>query len=324
MNKDNAARNDSSNGYAVQSLPNYGTEKFGPLRKVLLHKPVESLPIVNRDNYEYFLFDKLPSVEAYLSEHQAYADLLESLGIQVFELSDLVIKNRDLLHLLPNLAYLHDTCVVTQKGAVLSKMSSGARQHEEIVVKEALQNLGIPIFYEFSEGQQFEGCLLLSPQTLFVAETERHSRTSIEQFIPKALPIFDEVIYVIIPKLRRFMHSDMIFNRVNEHLALAYLPAFALTMQYSREGINAINNFRDFMAEREVEIINISDEEQQHWATSFVPLNSNTIIHYDIALENKTKMELSRRGIQVIEFHPEALLAGGGSLRCLTLRLLRS
>lgn len=327
MTNDKPLRSVLSNGQAQQKLDSgqsYGTEKFGTLKKVLLHKPVESLPVINSDNYQYFLFDKVPNVDLYLSEHQAYANLLESLDIQVFELSDWVVNNRDLLSRLPNLAYLHDIGAVTQKGVILSKMSSGGREHEEIVVKEALQNLGIPVFYEFAEGQQFEGCLLISPQTLFVAETERHSRKSIEQFIPQALQLFDEVVYVTIPKLRRFMHSDMIFNRINEHLALAYLPAFISTMQYTPKGSNSIQNFRDFMARRGVEIIIISDEEQQHWATSFVPLNSDTIIHYDIALKDNTKRELSRQGVRVIEFHPEALLAGGGSLRCLTLRLLRS
>lgn len=302
----------------------YGTEKFGPLRKVLLHKPILSLPIVTNDNYSYFLYDQIPDIESYLNEHQDYANLLKSLGVQVFELSDLVLNNRDLLYRLPNLAYLHDTCVVTREGAILSKMSSGARQHEEIVVKEALQNLGIQIYYEFAEGEQFEGCLLLSPQTLFVAETERHSRRSIEKLVPQALKLFDEVVCVSIPKIRRFMHSDMIFNRVNEHVALAYLPAFISTVQYTRTGSNVIDNFVNFMAERGIEIINITDEEQRHWATSFVPVNSDTIIHYDIALNKNTKRKLARQGIHIIEFHADALLAGGGSLRCLTLRLLRS
>ncbi len=302
----------------------YGTEKFGPLRKVLLHQPVKSLPIVTNDNYSYFLYDRIPDIESYLNEHQDYANLLKSLGVQVFELSDLVFNNRDLLYRLPNLAYMHDTCVVTRDGAILSKMSSGARQHEEIVVKEAVQNLGIPIYYEFAEGEQFEGCLLLSPQTLFVAETERHSRRSIEKLVPWALKLFDEVVCVSIPKIRRFMHSDMVFNRVNEYVALAYLPAIISTVQYTRTGINVIDNFVDFMARRWIEIINITDEEQRHWATSFVPVNSDTIIHYDIALNKNTKRKLARQGIKIIEFHPGALLAGGGSLRCLTLRLLRS
>ncbi|MEN6460064.1 MAG: arginine deiminase family protein [Syntrophomonas sp.] len=304
-------------------LQQYGTEKFGTLKQVLLHKPVESLPIVNASNYRYFLFDRIPDVERYLYEHQAYAELLKSLGIEVFELSDLVVRNRDLLERLPNLAYLHDTCAVTQKGAILSKMSSGARQHEEIVVREALQTLGIPVFYEFEEGQQFEGCLFLSPRTLFVANTERHSQRSIEQLIPRALEYFDEVICVKIPKLRRFMHSDMIFNRVNENLALAYLPAFESVIHYTREASGIIDDFQVFMEGRGMEILNVSDEEQQHWATTFVPFKSDSIIHYDIALSNRTKKELASRGVQVREYHPEALLAGGGSLRCLTLRLLR-
>lgn len=302
----------------------YGTEKFGALKKVLLHKPVESLPKVNADNYGYFLYDRVPDVDAYLSEHQAYAELLKSLGVEVLELSDWVHQNRDLLIRLPNLAYLHDTCAVTVEGAILSKMSAGGREHEEIVVREALQNLGIPIFYEFEEGQQFEGCLFLSPRTLFVAETERHSRRSIEQFIPGALQHFDELIYATIPKLRRFMHSDMVFNRVNEHLALAYLPALESVMQYNRQGCCLIDDFQALMLEREMEIINVSDEEQKRWATSFVPVNSHSIIHYDIALTDETKGKLASCGVRVIEFHPDALLAGGGSLRCLTLRLLRS
>ncbi|HWP95448.1 MAG TPA: arginine deiminase family protein [Syntrophomonadaceae bacterium] len=322
MSDRNLPQTGIGNGQAP--LRRYGTEQFGTLKAVLLHKPVASLPIVNGDNFHFFLYDKIPDVERYLAEHQAYSDLLKSLGVQVFELSDWVADNNDLLCRLPNLAYLHDTGVVTGRGAILSKMSSGGREHEEIVVKEALKNLGIPIYYEFSEGQQFEGCLLLSPQTLFVAETERHSRRSIEHFIPVALQLFSEVIYVTIPKLRRFMHSDMIFNRVNEHLALAYLPAFVTTTQYTRKGSNAILDFPAFMKERGMEVLAVSDEEQQRWATSFVPLKSDTIVHYDIALNTHTKKELARRGVEIIEFHPDALLAGGGSLRCLTLRLLRS
>jgi len=36
-----------------------------------------------------------------------------------------------------------------------------------------------------------------------------------------------------------------------------------------------------------------------------------------------TKNKLSCKGVEIIQFHPEALLAGGGSLRCLTLRIWR-
>lgn len=307
----------------IPEIPGYGNEKFGKLVKVLLHNPVASLPGIDDDNRLYYLFDKIPDVDRYLDEHRAYTNLLKSQGVEVLEVKDWVVHNRDLMVRLPNLAYLHDTAAITRQGAILSKMCPGGRQHEEIVVKEALQNLGVPMFFEFAEGRQFESCLLLSPQTLLVAETEHHNRKSIEQFIPRALELFDEVVYVSVPKLRRFMHADIIFHRVNEHLALAYLPAFLSTMQYTRKGNNEILNFQTFMSDRDMEIINVSDEEQQHWATSFVPLRSDLLIHYDIALHDKTKRELASRGVSLIEFHPDALLAGGGSLRCITLDLLR-
>jgi arginine deiminase len=72
-----------------------------------------------------------------------------------------------------------------------------------------------------------------------------------------------------------------------------------------------------------VELVEVSSEEQQRWACSFVPLQPRKIVHYSIALNRQTWRELERRGVESIVFHPDALLAGGGSLRCLTMRLLR-
>jgi len=54
-----------------------------------------------------------------------------------------------------------------------------------------------------------------------------------------------------------------------------------------------------------------------------VPLAPGRIIHYDIALSAQTNKVLRGKGVEIIEFHPNALLAGGGSLRCLTLQILR-
>lgn len=118
------------------------------------------------------------------------------------------------------------------------------------------------------------------------------------------------------------MHPDMIFGRISESLALAYLPAFLKTYLITEKQRTEIN-IRDYLARREMELIDISDQEQQLWGCSFVSVDANILIHYDIALNLRTQNELSRRGVEMIPFHPEALLAGGGSLRCLTLRVWR-
>ncbi len=300
----------------------YGIEKFGRLKTVMVHYPEQSLSRITEDNREYFLFDKVPDVDRYLEEHRQYCTLLKAQGVGVHYLSDHVHRNVDLLERLPNLAYMHDIAVVSSHGAILSKMSSRGRCHEEIVVKEALTDLGIPTLYEPCEGESFEGCLLLSPKTVFVADTERHSRKSIERFIDYILRYFEEVIYAQIPQDRRFMHPDMVLNRVMDHLMVYYPPAFQQTFHITRVKRAQIS-LKVWMNEQKIELIPLSDREQRHWASSFVPLQPGVIICYDISYDSGTITLLEHEGVRLIFFHPDALLAGGGSLRCLTMRLHR-
>jgi arginine deiminase len=213
----------------------YGTESFGRLRTVMLHASESSLRLITEQNRAYFLFDQVPDVDRFLEEHQSYRRLLEANGVKVYMLSDLVARNRDLLNQLPNLSYLHDLAAVSSHGAIVSKMSSMGRLHEELVVREALDSLNIRILYEPAAGDRFEGCLLISPDTIFVADTERHDRASIERFIAQILRDFDQVIFARIPKERRFMHADMILNRMTENLIVFYPPAFLETVLFTKK-----------------------------------------------------------------------------------------
>jgi len=305
----------------LQSVQHYGTEQFGRLKTVMLHSPQKSLELMNPITIGYYLFDSIPDVDKYLAEHAAYKKLLQAHSIDVLELSDYVKYNTALMNTLPSLPYLHDSSVITGKGAILSQMGGG-RKGEETVVKEALTNLKIPLFHEFSPLDHFEGCLLLSPEIIFIACTERHHQQSIENFIPQALTLFDEVIYIEAPKARRFMHADMIYGQVDKNLALAFLPAFLSAFRITKQRRESID-FKKFMALQGIEILDISDQEQKTWGCSFMPLKPGVIFHYDIALSDQTKKILQSRGTEIIEFHPDALLAGGGSLRCLTLQILR-
>lgn len=301
----------------------YGCDELGRLKSVLVHTPGEELTLVNESNCKQWLYDKVPDISGYIEEHRSYQELLESNGVRVYELEDNVDENIDLIRKMPNLTFLHDTAVISGKGAILSRMRPPAREKEEVVVKEALNNLGIPILSEFNGGEGFfEGCLLLSKETVFVADTERHTYPFIREFISNVLNEFNEVIYVRIPKARRYMHPDTVFNRIREDLALAYLPAFEETCLFTEDSRERID-FKAFMREKGVEIIPVSGSEQSRLACSFVPLESGTIFHYDTALDQKTRKNLESEGVEIIPFHPDALLAGGGSLRCHTLRLCR-
>ncbi len=69
----------------------YGTEKLGRLRQVLLHTPNQSLNLVNQSNFEDYLFNFPPDIEQYRQEHNQYADLLRSGGVQVQQLQDFAL-----------------------------------------------------------------------------------------------------------------------------------------------------------------------------------------------------------------------------------------
>lgn len=302
----------------------FGCDCLGRLKRVMVHRPGDELKIINSENHCDWLFDSVPDINAFRDEHQAYTELLQSYGVEVLELEDYIESPLKKLARMPNITYMHDIAVISSKGAILSCMAWDGRRNEHIVVKEALQNIGIPIFSEFDEPDDaFEGCLLLSPKTVLVAETERHTLKSIKKFIAKALSTFDEVFFIKIPKARRYMHPDTIYNRITERVALVYLPAFESTYLYKHGQVHKVD-FKKCMQDRGVELINVSDSEQRRLACSFVPLEPGVIFHYDTALDDSTRKLLSRKGIEMIFFRPNALLAGGGSLRCLTLRLHRT
>ena len=105
-------------------------------------------------------------------------------------------------------------------------------------------------------------------------------------------------------------------------LPLAYLPVFINTILYQTNNMQEIN-FANYMNQKGIEIINVTDTEQKALACSFVPLEPRVIIHYDTALSKSTRNLLEKKGVKLIFFHPEAMTAGGGFLRCLTLRAYR-
>lgn len=306
-----------------KTLPAYGCDCFGRLTRVVLHRPGSALELINAKNCRRWLFDFPPDVGRFIEEHDRYRELLTGLGVEVYELSDYLQDGHEAVARLPNLCYLHDTAVVSSHGALLSQMTVPARRGEERLVREALDRMGVPILTEFDDPDDiFEGCLLLSPDTVLVADTERHTRPTIAKFIRRALEHFPEVLYVDCPKARRYMHPDTIYNRIDHGLALAYIPAFRRTLRHTADGVAAID-FVEHMRGRGVEIIGVSDAEQRRLACSLVPLEPGVVLHYDTALAPETRRKLARRGVEMIFFHPDALVAGGGSLRCLTLRLHR-
>ena len=87
----------------VKKLEQYGAENIGQLRKVMLHCPEQSIRRIMETNQGFYLFDKIPDYDLYINEHKAYGKLLSDNGVEVYELSNLIVNNRELMTYLPNL-----------------------------------------------------------------------------------------------------------------------------------------------------------------------------------------------------------------------------
>ncbi|WP_037222185.1 arginine deiminase family protein, partial [Rhodococcus sp. R1101] len=71
----------------------WGVEsEVGELRAVMLHRPGAELERLTPRNNDQLLFDALPWVARAQEEHDAFADLLRSRGVEVFLLADLLTE----------------------------------------------------------------------------------------------------------------------------------------------------------------------------------------------------------------------------------------
>ncbi|MDG5814582.1 hypothetical protein QA601_05815 [Chitinispirillales bacterium ANBcel5] len=301
----------------------FGYNSMGALKSVMLHIPGRELELVKGDNCSKYMFKSVPDSKQYRKDLMNLKTFFQNRGIVVHELSDLVSLNNEMINYLPCITRVHDTAVITDHGAIVSSMAHEGRRDEQVVIREALQRLNIPLLYEFDDPlDAFEGCMIISDSTLLVMNTAFHSESSNWKLIPGALNYFDEVLYIDIGGSARFSHPYRLFNKVSNHLVLAYLPALHKSFRIDRYGTERID-LSSYLKFKGVETVELSEQEYKNMGCCFIALEEGVIVHHPHALEKNTLKELQKRGVQMVFFQPEAILAGGGSLRSHTLRLLR-
>ena len=72
--------------------PIHISAEIGKLKTVLLHRPVEELENLTPDYLTDLLFDDIPYLKVAQAEHDAFAEVLRSRGIEVLYLDQLVAE----------------------------------------------------------------------------------------------------------------------------------------------------------------------------------------------------------------------------------------
>jgi N-dimethylarginine dimethylaminohydrolase len=119
------------------------------------------------------------------------------------------------------------------------------------------------------------------------------------------------------------MHLDMFWIPLATDLVLAYGHEISqrdiVRISHNSDMFitEELGSFREFHAAKGIEIIDVSKQEQENFATNLLNLGNKTVI---VALSTNTRViaELEKRGYRVLSAELNKLVNGYGATHCLT------
>lgn len=271
---------------------------------------------------------------------------------------------------LPNLFYTRDAAMVVQDGVVIGSMKHHVRWTEEILMKALfryhpqLANDGL--VYDGSEERQvgytIEGgdVHILRPDLALIGLSERSSPGAFDIIAERLVERqgIRDVIAVILPTDRAFIHLDMLFTMIDREHCVVYPPMFTgptraavLHLRAGKNGMREMPNL--FAALREVDLplepvfcggANRTLQEREQWSSgcNFLAVRPGVVLGY--SRNEATYREMEREaGYRIVDgldfltgeadvgegdravimFEGAELVRGGGGARCMTMPIER-
>ena len=201
-----------------------------------------------------------------------------------------------------------DAIVIEDMMASLDMISpKNYRQLAQPYEKKLIAELGVPVIVEVREGL-FEGgdFMFLDEHTIALGMFARTDKKGFEEIKAGLAPYGYEVLPV--PGPEAYLHLDMCFNLVDDHIAVAY-PG-ALTEDFKKE-----------LAKREIEIVPVPEEAIFAHGCNLQAIGDHRVL--SLARNTRVNEELRKRGMTVIELPVTEILKAGGGPHCMTFPLVR-
>jgi len=281
--------------------------EIGRLRTVLVHRPGDELKAI--DNSTKWLWIGKPNIAKAQREHDAMVRALKGEGVEVLYL-DRNVSDRAKMY------FMRDQASVTRGGVILSRMALSIRRGEERFVASRLGELNVPILRTIHGLGTLEGgnFMFLDPETVLIGIGIRTNHEGFRQAsdvlttqgIKSVIPVPQSAYLHTFPS--GYVHLDVAFNVIDADLAIVY-----------PEGVPY--ELIELARERKLRIIEVPREEALRMSTNFLVLKPNKIV---TASGNQVTMKaLKKQKVEVIELGVDELMKGGGSVRCMTMPLLR-
>lgn len=270
----------------------------GNLKKVLLSKPQFLKPAPINEIAKLWK-DTTMDVSTMLREHEEFVNAYKKAGIEVEFLEP--DEER------PNSVFSRDFGGCVKEGYIMGRFKLDMRYKEHVDYNRRMEELNVPMIGEVKEGL-FEGgdFMFMNEHWVAVGMADRTNEAGLKEIKAILEPLGYEVTGV--PVKQEYLHLDMCFNLVDDHIAVAY-----------RDGLPL--EFRELLTKRDIEIVDVPEEAIFLHGCNLQSIGSHRVM----SLKRNTKVneELAKRGMDIIELDITEILKAGGGPHCMTFPIIR-
>ncbi len=272
-----------------------GTDK---LKKVLVSRPQFLKPAPINEIAKIWK-DTTMDVETMLREHNEFVEAYKKAGVEVEFLEP---DNER-----PNSVFARDFGGCVKEGYILGRFKLDMRYKEHIDYKKRMEELGIPMIGEVKNGL-FEGgdFMFMNENWVAVGMADRTDEAGLNELKSILEPLGYEVTGV--PLKREYLHLDMCFNLVDEHLAVSY-----------KKGLP--EDFRKMLTKHDIEVIEVDEDAIFLHGCNLQSLGEHRVM--SLKRNESVNEKLAAKGMEVIELNITEILKAGGGPHCMTFPILR-
>lgn len=269
----------------------------GKLKQVLMSYPqylsIEPINVISKHFKDHQL-DKKKIDEEFNLLVQTY----QNLGIEVFFLPP--------SETYPDSVFARDFGACLKDGYILGRFKHEYRKNERKAYEKKMQELNIPQLFKVHEGY-FEGgdFFFLDDKTIVIGLLERTNQIGYQE-IKEHFKNQYKVLFV--ESDPEFLHLDMCFNLIDEHLALICKDAFDIS-------------FLQELQKRNIELIEVSKKDIFRHGLNVQALGDKKVLA--LKKNHDINLQIKQKGYEVIELDITEILKCGGGIHCMTFPLKR-
>lgn len=276
----------------------YVKDGTSTLRKVLVSKPdfLKPAPI---NEIAKLWKDTYMDIEVMRREHEEFVKAYQKENVEVFYLdSD---EER------PNSVFARDFGGCVKEGYILGNFKLDMRYKEHVDYEARMEELKIPMIGEVKEGC-FEGgdFMFMNEKWVAIGMADRTDEKGLSELKAILEPLGYEVTGV--PLDPRYLHLDMCFNLVDEHLAVSY-----------KDGLP--HEFKKLLTKRDVEIIEVPEKSIFLHGCNLQALGEKRVM--SLKRNESVNEQLDKKGMKVVELNITEILKAGGGPHCMTFPIER-